>query len=189
MKTIRGRIYEAALAGDLVSLRRLVEGYSQLNRVGPGELSLLEDVLMELCHPGIPHKYAVVRILLECGADPNKLSGIGSSPLLPPMLGMDTKMLRLLLKAGADPNKAGGFTKDSSFYDWAESDYRTEVYDLKLSDKPRKGDQKDADSWLAFLDRIAVKYNRRRPDHLLLLRKYGAKTMKEIMAEQGEADG
>jgi hypothetical protein len=188
-KPMREQIVDAALAGNLALLRDLAQRGAAMNEVTPGGDSLLEDVLTYLYDHQAAHRYAVVRTLLELGADPNVLGEEKSSPLVPAMLNMDTEMLRILLDAGADPNKAVGFMDCESFYDWAEFDYRYEMCDLHLPDTPTEDDKKDEDSWLSFLDKVAVKHNWRRPDHLFLLRMYGAKTRTEIKGiEQGSAD-
>jgi len=38
------------------------------------------------------------------------------------------------------------------------------------------------EEWLKWLDYMAVKYDKRRPDHLFLLREYGARTSSELSA-------
>ncbi|MCU0427579.1 MAG: hypothetical protein MUF71_18350 [Candidatus Kapabacteria bacterium] len=48
------------------------------------------------------------------------------------------------------------------------------------SKKPREADTATPDTWLHFLNRLAVKYKRRRPDYLVSLRVFGAKTMREL---------
>jgi hypothetical protein len=148
---------------------------------------LLEAVVLNLCVDEKPFRYAVARALLELGADPNLLDNEGSSPLEIPMLRMDTEMLRILLEAGADPNKTEGFDGDELLYDWAVRDYCLEALPNPLPEEPTEDDKKDEDSWLAFFDRIAAKYNYRRPDHLFLLRQYGAKSITE-MKDAAEGD-
>jgi hypothetical protein len=163
-------------------LRELVEGGADVNEVEPGGDSILADILLDLCVDEVPQRYTVVRALLELGADPNVLGEERSSPMATPMIRMDTEMLRILLEAGADPNKAGGDLGSESFYDWAEFDYRFQAFahDQLEVDRPTNADKKDEDSWLEFLDRIAKKHGYRRPDHLFLLRMYGAKSMAEM---------
>lgn len=179
MKPSRKEVCDAAYAGDLKLLRELAARGADLNEIESGEESLLKDVISDLNMDAKPYRYAVVRTLLDLGSDPNILGEENSGPLTPAMFSMDTKMLRVLLEAGADPNRAGGFFPSESFYDWAEFDYQYQVYDGYAPDIPTEADKKDADAWLQFLDRIAIKNNVRRPDHLFLLRRFGAKTMVE----------
>ena len=177
MKPAREKIVEAAHSGNLALLRLLAQRGADFNEVCPYGDSLLEEIVSGLGGEGKPYKYDVVRLLLELGADPNVLGEERSSPLAPAMVAMDTEMLRILLEAGADPNKCGGVTEDESFFDWAELDYMFEMFDCILPEKPTIDDKKDEDSWLQFLDRIAIKHGVRRPDHLFLLRQHGARSI------------
>lgn len=79
---------------------------------------------------------------------------------------------------------SGGFCSGESFYDYAEFEYRFQVYDLKEPELPTEDDRKDEDSWLQYLDRMAVKYNKQRPDHIFLLRSFGAKTFMELQSHK-----
>jgi ankyrin repeat protein len=187
MKPTRDEIFQAAISGEFDLLRALSKDGADFNEFGPYGDSLLEDIISILQVEEKPFQYKIVKTLIELGADPNEV-GIdpdrpeeaNSSPLTPAMLGMDTEMLKILLEAGADPNKVHGFTQNELFYDWAESDYCYEIFNIQLPDEPTDEDKKDEDSWLKYLDRMAIKYNVRRPDHLFLLRKYGARSIKEI---------
>jgi len=67
-----------------------------------------------------------------------------------------------------------------TLYDYAEFDYRYETYDMKLPEEPAETDRVSEDAWLKFLDRLAIKYGKRRPDHLFLLRERGALTTDEV---------
>ncbi len=180
----RNEVLDAAISGNKKLLKKLAGRGADLNEIENGEV-LLEDIMSELYNGSKPYKYTVVRLMLELGADPNVLGEEKSSPMTPAMLEMDTRMLKILLDAGADPNLREGFCEYESFYDWAEFDYRFETYDRPFDstmppDKAEKEDMEDADAWLKFLDRVAVKHGLRRPDHLFLLRKYGAKTRREL---------
>ncbi len=65
-------------------------------------------------------------------------------------------------------------------YQWAEFDYRYDEYDLSLPEEPTETEQKSEDLWLLFLERLAVKYGKRPPDYLRVLRDYGAKKTREL---------
>lgn len=189
MKPTYDEICKAACEGNLPLLRELAHRGADLNEVNSSGDTLLDDVLTDLCIEERPYRYDVARALLELGADPNVLSEGRSSPMLSPMFHMDTEMLRILLEAGADPNKPAGFldaelfpNHADSFYDYAECDYRFNVYDFHLPDEPTDADRKDKESWLAYLDRMAIQHGVRRPDHLYLLRSYGAKSAVELQA-------
>jgi hypothetical protein len=49
-----------------------------------------------------------------------------------------------------------------------------------LPEKPTEAEQTSEDLWLLFLERLAVKYGKRPPDYLRVLRDYGAKTKREF---------
>ena len=103
----------------------------------------------------------MMRILLDAGADPNEL-------------------LRILLGPGTDPAGVGIDSMEESLYEWAEFAYRYEVWSNKLPDGAIAAAGTNRDAWLHYLDRLAVKYGKRRPDHLLLLRQRGALSMSEL---------
>ena len=137
---------------------------------------------LEFC-PQTP-KYMVVKELLRLGADSNARSRDGSSPLIVAVLHMDTEMLRLLLDAGADPNAVPMHASDELLYDWAVFVYRYEVWNVKLPETAKVADQVDPDAWLCYLDRLAVKYGKRRPDYLRLLRERGALSVAELRQDR-----
>lgn len=179
MKPTRQDIRDAARHGNTDLLRTYAQQDGDFNEIELGD-TLLEDIVADLCADQNPHRYDMVRLLLALGSDARMLGEENSSPLIPAMLCMDTEMLRILLDAGADPNRVSGFAEDELFYDWAEFDYRFEIYNANPPDTPTEEDEKDEDSWLRFLDRIAMKNSVRRPDHLFLLRQYGAMSAHEI---------
>jgi len=50
---------------------------------------------------------------------------------------------------------------------------------------PSPEDKISEESWLQYLDRCAIKDGFERPNHLILLRKYGATTAHELSGEVG----
>lgn len=180
LEPTRKAVINAACAGDLDQLRKLAGLGVDLDDIGQTGESLLEAIIFDLCVDEKKHRYEVVRLLLASGADPNARGAAKSTPLLPAMLRMDVEMLQILLEAGADPNLPGGCSESSSFYDWAEFHYRYSVYGLKLPEEPSGEVRNDEDAWLDFLDGLALRQGARRPNHLFLLRRYGAKSMNEM---------
>ena len=77
-------------------------------------------------------------------------------------------------------------TEQCSLLDWAEWHYRNDEYDLELPEQPTDIDSATTDSWLAFLDCLAVKYGKPRPACLQLLRKHGAIGWRERQSASGE---
>ncbi|MBN8517859.1 MAG: ankyrin repeat domain-containing protein [Candidatus Accumulibacter sp.] len=177
----------SACAGKIGAIRPQVAAGFDLNGTDRFGDTILERVIgdLEFC-PQTP-KYMVVKELLRLGADSNARSRDGSSPLIVAVLHMDTEMLRLLLDAGADPNAVPMHASDELLYDWAVFVYRYEVWNVKLPETAKVADQVDPDAWLCYLDRLAVKYGKRRPDYLRLLRNRGALSITEL--RQGRVSG
>jgi hypothetical protein len=170
----------AACAGAIDVMRAQVAAGFDLNGKDRFGDTILERVIndLEFC-PTTP-KYEVIAEMLALGADPQALSDDGSSPLLVAVLNMDAEMVRILLDAGADPNAARMRDRDELLYDWADFVYRYEVWKVKLPEDATTADLADKDAWLHHLDCLAVKYGKRRPDHLRLLRERGALSMSEL---------
>ncbi len=177
----------SACAGEIGAIRAQVAAGFDLNGTDRFGDTILERVIgdLEFC-PQTP-KYAVVKELLRLGADPHARSRDGSSPLIVAVLHMDTEMLRLLLDAGANPNAVPMHASDELLYDWAVFVYRYEVWNVKLPETAQAADQADPDAWLRYLDRLAMKYGKRRPDYLRLLRERGALSVTEL--RKGSASG
>ena len=176
-------IIDAAWRGDLSVIREMVTPDFDRSITNQSGDSILSGAISELCiyDDMRPHRYDVVRTLLELGFDPNQLDDEGMGPLTMAMLPMDTEMLRLLLNAGARPNDYKGFSSDDTLYSWAMMDYMYNVWDInKFPEAASETDMANEDAWLAWLDHIAIKYERRRPDHLQLLRERGARTWFEL---------
>ncbi len=174
------RLSDLACAGDLDGLRALVAEGFDLSSLSPlGEASL-ETVLDDLYHAPEAPRYAVVQELLRLGADARQRDTDGLGPLFTAVLAMDTEMLRILLDAGADPNTEKMDSAVESLYDWAVFDYRYEIWNLDLPEEPTDSDRASDDAWLTFLDEMAVRFGKRRPDHLRLLRDRGARSMEEL---------
>ncbi|TBU78882.1 ankyrin repeat domain-containing protein [Phytopseudomonas daroniae] len=182
-------VYDAAVQGDFAHVKELVATGAELNVTGRFGDTLLQEIVSSLLiESPAPFRVAMTRLLIELGADPNYLGEDRHSALVPAGLAMDMDLLQLLLEAGADPNGVGGFGEEEIFYDWAEFDYRymtwmvnnPEVDSIYPPEEPSETDKASEDAWLTWLDRMAIKYGVRRPDHLFLLRRYGAKTAQEL---------
>ena len=106
-------------------------------------------------------------------ANPKLLDEEKSGPLFAAVLRTDYRLLEMLLKYGADPNAEMLRVDDpESFYDWAETDYWIYVCEGRYSEDPTDEDNATKESWLEYLDRLAIKYEKLRPDYLKLLRRY-----------------
>ncbi len=179
------KLVDATHDGDLKTIREIVASGLDLSTLDSCGESILSAAIFELSFVGEeePYRYEVIKLLLELGANPNQLNDEKSGSLTDAMLMRDTEMIRILLEAGAKPNEFGGFSESESFYDYAEFDYRFCIWDLHLPEKKPENISDDENAWLLWLDEMAVKYQRRRPDYLFLLREYGAKTLTELHNE------
>jgi hypothetical protein len=173
----------AAEQGDLAKIRDLAERGPGLNVLTSCGDPLLSEVLQNI-DVAQQHRFDVVRLLLDLGADPNILcTDDGTGSLMTPMLNMDTAMLALLLDRGADPNHGCGFLSTETFYDWAVFDY---LYEMGLLEELNSRENiPDEDQWLAYLDGLALALGQRRPDHLILLRHRAAVTACEMAVKLG----
>lgn len=178
---------EAARAGDFHRVEQLVTAGAELNVADSCGETLLEAIITQL-HPGYPgagiEQVEMVSLLLNLGADPNFLGQSG--PLTLPMLAMDVPMLSVMLAAGADPNLPYGSRDDGTLYDWAAYDYVLEIWEYPYEFTGSPIYDLDAENFatedarLKRVDDMAVQYGVRRPDHLFLLRRHGAKSRLEL---------
>lgn len=187
-------VRKAAFVGDFVTVRRLVHEGAELNLIGRYGVTLLEQIVCDLLNQSSRPFQAsdMVRLLIELGADPNLMGTDESVPLVPAMLAMDIPMLEALLEGGASPNPPGGVCDGSNLYDWAVLDYDMHVWESSqqsLLAGCGEADTDSEDAWLAVADRIALERGVRRPDHLLLLRKYGARSVEEGEGDNGGRAG
>jgi len=184
----------SAQAGDISAMRAQVSSGFDLNGRDHSGDTILEHVISALeFSPGM-RRDEVVEEMLRLGADPNTLGRDGASPLFCAVVDMDTRLMRILIEAGADPNARLRILRSAqadrhatrpdaifeSLYDWAEFAYRYTVWNARPPEAATLADGKDEDAWLLYLDRLAVKYGRRRPDHLQLLRQRGALSTVEL---------
>jgi len=186
-------VFRAALVGDVETVRYLVDEGADLNVFGSLGNCLLEEIIFDLLsEPSLSFQASdIVRLLIDLGADPNLISPDGSVALVPAMLHMDVPMLRTLLEGGANPNPEGGVCDGGILYDWAWFDYQLEVWSLPgFESHLCDGFEADSDSeeaWLSFVDRKAIEHGVRRPDHLMLLREFGARSASELKGDQGDS--
>lgn len=177
---LRRALFEA----DFARADELLRGGADINARNDYGESLLQDVISPIHDRA--ELLAITRFMLEHGANPRLITPDGGGPLFSAVIRQDTGLLRLLLDHGADPNLEHDLGE--SLYDWAEFDYRYETYDLNLPDEPTEAQKASEEEWLLFLDNLALKYGKRRPDYLILLRERGALTSAEQRARAGNAD-
>jgi len=173
---MNGELFDVLIAGQFAKAEELLEKGADINARDERGETLLDRIIPIIGQDGDVH--SVVRFMLTHGADPSLTSHEGSGPLFGAAILQDTELFRMLLDHGADPNRQHDMGE--ILYDWAEFDYRFETYDLNLPEEPTNEDKATEGAWLQFLDRIAIKYDKRRPDYLLLLRERGALTGSEL---------
>lgn len=179
----------AAAAGEFKRVKQLAHAGADLDALDDGE-TLLDRVVSALTLPDPVPAFAadMLRLLLQLGADPNRPGDEGMTALHTAMLRKNTELMRILLEGGAEPNSMPGSSPGETLYDWAEFDYRYSTWDepfglhgsLMPPDAPTATDKASEDAWLRYLDRCAVNHGVRRPDYLILLREFGARTAVEL---------
>lgn len=172
-------------AGNLEFIRAQIAAGFDLATLDRFGRPILGIAVIDLCYaPGVS-AYEVVKELLNLGANPNLQGEDSSGPLFEAVLNMDTEMLRILLVAGADPNIVEMDDLSESLYDWAEFDYRYEIWNVNNFGNPTPQDHRDEDTWLKYLTNHAREDGKREPDHLQLLRAYGALSASELSEMAG----
>ena len=166
-------LHAAAKACDRERVRALLEQGSDPNARDEVDGGTPLQAAIEGCRSP-DERYQLVSLLLSHGADPAQLDANGSGPLFLALLHQDTSVLELLLRHGADPNAEIGFA-DKGLLWWARSDYLYETYGRELPEEPDNGTWNDIDALLRFLDALANRHQRPRPEALRLLRLYGAR--------------
>jgi hypothetical protein len=167
----------AVKAADASAVRRLAKATS-IN-----EPCSTADTILEVAIDSIENsdsRLKIVQLLLECGADPSFRVNDECGALFSAVLQKDTQVIRLLLQSGASPNV---ILDGEPIYSWSEFDYRYDEFDLELPEKPTDADKASEEQWLRYLDQLAIKYGRRRPDYLFALREHGAKTSCELRGD------
>ncbi len=177
------KLAAAACNNNLDTVKAMVDAGFNKESVDEFDEPILSDIVFNLLEDAVPERYAIVKSLINMGFNPQHLDSDGCGPLTQAMLSMDTMMLEVLLDGGALANKTTGFRAGETLYDWAVFDYIHQVWQInQIPEQPSQDALVNEDSWLIWLDEMALKYKRRRPDHLLLLRKYGAKRGEELKA-------
>ena len=182
-------LISAATAGDFERVRSLVASGADVNGCVRNGATVLMEAIGDPDNSDTSLRLAIARELLSLGADPCKTDNEGSGPLCNAAVRMDTEVLRLLMDAGANPNNETGWEEGRTAYDLAAEDYYVSTWisaeDIPfgsegLPEEPDANDLATHDTWLAFLDRMAIKYGKRRPDFLFLMRERGARLAGEL---------
>lgn len=154
----------AIIAGDIEAIHRLAEEGQDLNALCEFGRSPLQVAIYSI--ENIDRRRLVVETLLVLGSKPTP-NPEGSGPLFSAIVQADYVVLALLLAYGAAPSEE--HEMGDPLYDWAEFDYRYEVWELELPERPTDADRVSEASWLEFLDRLAIKFDKLRPVGLRML--------------------
>lgn len=119
--------------------------------------------------PRIP----AAQMLVALGADA-AFEGIDNTggPLYRATFDKQADEVEFLLAHGANPNAV--MDSPETLYDMVEFDYRFDLWDLNEPLDPTEGEKANEEAWLAYLDRCADISGKPRPEHLRVLRRYGA---------------
>ncbi len=177
---MNGDLLAAIEAGDKATALALIEAGADLSGHDKTGETILCNAIFLTEDP--QDRLEIVRALLAHGADPRLLNLDGSGPLFDCTIHFDDNVMRLLLEAGADPNAEQ--SSGERLYDYTEFDYRHDLYDTSLPEPGTENDRATVDSWIDFLDRLALKYGKPRPTMLRLLRKFGARSWNEDEASE-----
>lgn len=174
-------LVKAVNNNDLITVKELLDAGFDLESIDEYGEPILSDIVFNLLEELKPHRYEIVKSLIELGFNPNHLDAEGSGPLTQAMLSMDAEMIVVLLEAGAKPNETAGFKEGEKIYDWAVFDYVYQIWGgNKYPEQPDENALLSEDLWLQWIDGIAIKHQCRRPDYLFALREYGARTGVEL---------
>jgi hypothetical protein len=171
------KLSQAVFDYDIEAAREaLHEGADPNFLNSPNEDSILNRAVFWTRDP--TQRLAMAELLLENGADPGIPQEDNIGPLASALLHMDKEVVQLLLDHGADPNLV--LEGPESTFDWAHFDYRFHIWDLQIPAGFHWDEDATEDNFLDFLDRKATEFGKLRPNHLLLMRQRGAKTIEEI---------
>ena len=168
----------AIWAKDADSLFRTLDNGADINELDDfGESPLSEAIIDFADHPC---RRQIVEEMLRRGANPKILDTEKCGPLMQTAIIKDAAIMRILLEAGADPNREFGCAGALSLFDWALSDYRYDEDLLNPPDEPTAQEEETTDGWLSYIERMALKYGKRPPDYVRVLREFGAKSNWEL---------
>lgn len=183
-------LFAAIRNADCDAIERLAEEGADLNeRDAEGEPALfvaIGAVTMSDGETERERRFKVVRKLVDLGADRHALGLDGYSILIDPVLSLQPDLLAYLLSLKIDPNRGCGEPWET-VYDAACLDYEYEAW-LAPSlppvcpDEPYQGSE---DEYLVWLDREASARGYIRPEMLLMLRRFGAKSGSELAVQLG----
>lgn len=161
-------LFDAAYAGDIEKVKVCIDRGGDVNAINScGDTPLIEAIASD----NAKNRVAIVKLLIEHGADPDFKGEENCGVLFQAILSKDPEVMEVLLHNGADPNF---YIDGETLYECASFDYLYDAFDLKLPLKPAEQDAVNEEAWLDFLDRCAETAGVFKPEFLRVLVKYGA---------------
>lgn len=164
-------LHAAIRAADLDLIRACLDQGASPNALDEHGDTALREAILRIDEPQL--RRDVVYELLERGADPKLHTKDGGGPLFSAMTQYDPVVMRWLLELGADPNLENDMGEP--LFDWSDFYYRVEEYDYELPEESTAEDRASSVAWCAFLDRLAIKFGKKRPICLSLIAQFGAR--------------
>lgn len=183
-------LFAAIRNADCDAIERLAEEGADLNeRDAEGEPALfvaIGAVTMSDGETERERRFKVVRKLVDLGADRHALGLDGYNILIDPVLGLQPGLLADLLSLAIDPNRGCGEPWET-VYDAACFDYEYEAWLAPSLPSLCPGEEfrGNEDEYLGWLDREASARGYIRPEMLLMLRRFGAKSGSELAEQLG----
>jgi hypothetical protein len=163
---------DALRASETERTHRLLATGADPNRIEPisGERPL-QAAIKNILDPAA--RYCAVSHLLAYGADPDRCNRDGTGPLYLALMHRDARVLELLLRFGGSPNAESAPGQRSLLW-LSVQDYCLDTYGGRLPEVPGDATCSDPDALIEFLDRLAARQRKPRPECLQLLRLYAA---------------
>lgn len=169
MDPIDAELQDAIRDGDLRRIR-LAISYGANPSWSAVDESMLEDVFWERSHK---KRMQMLNLLIGLGARPSELLD-QDGLLYVASFSKNPDEIKLLLDESTNPNADAEAPETP--YDSINFDYRYDLWDLRLPIEPTEADRTNEDTWLDFMERCAQATQSTPPEHLRLLRQYGALT-------------
>ncbi|MET4695025.1 ankyrin repeat domain-containing protein [Endozoicomonas lisbonensis] len=181
MKDDHQLLMEAILGSNIPLIQKRLNSGCDINARNHCGETVLQSAVSALYD--YKYKITILEYLLCHGADFTLMDEDRTGPLTEAVINMDAESLKLLLDHGADPNAEAGFTKRETLYDEAVDWYSYKHFDcFCLSGFIDEDIYEDHNLWLESLHQLAKDTGNPAPEHLSILRGYGAKFSCEIEA-------
>jgi ankyrin repeat protein len=178
---------DALRASKTERARSLLAAGADPNGIEPvsGECPL-QVAIKDILDPAA--RNCAVRYLLAYGAVPECSNGDSTGPLYLALMHRDARVLELLLRYGSDPKAQSG-PGDRGLLQCALLDYSLDTYAGRLPELLDSATRDDPDALIEFLNHLAVRQRKPRPECLELLRLYGADWSRPARVSESNFNG